>query len=248
MEELLYYRHNLKSSQSAIAPHYINFDEITAVFEGTLVYTINGVEYNVNAGDIIYIRKGSSRSRKPIDKANYVSLNFSPIENYSFPILFEGGLSEILRLFLTSMDAIYEFTHTLNDERFTLLLQCILKQLQTQLKADKEHSLVVKIKEYIKHNLSSKITLSSVCNHVFFSPVYLESLFKQETGQSIIDYALNEKIKIAKMLIIEGSSSLVKVAAFLGFEDYNYFSRLFKKRVGVSPLAFKKQLTFKDKK
>ena len=127
-------------------------------------------------------------------------------------------------------------------------LDYIVKQLETPLKAEKEHPLVVDIKKYVRNHISEKITLVSICNHIFFSPVYCENIFKRETGTSIIDYALGEKIKIAKTLLIEGTTSLTKVAELIGFADYNYFSRLFKKKVGISPLAYKKQnATFEQK-
>ena len=240
METLLYYRHNVKIPHPEIPFHYATYDEITAVFSGQLEYSIDGVEFTANAGDVIFIKKGSSRARKPIECTNYVSLNFSHEQDLSFPPLIEQGLTDIIRLFISSMDAIFEFTHDLKDERFTLLLQCVIKQLEKQIKAEKEPHLVAEIKKYIKNHLTDKLTLESICSCVFFSPTYCENVFKKETSFSIIDYALNEKIKMAKTLLIEGSFSLKKISEQLGFQDYNYFSRLFKKRVGLSPLSFKK--------
>lgn len=238
METLIYYRHNVKQSQGAIAFHYMNFHEITAVLDGSLEYTVDGTTYLLKKGDVIYIRKGASRERKPIENTDYVSLNFFSDQNYDFPVVFKNGLSEIIRPILRTMDAIHEYTGNLEDERYYLLFRCIIKQLETQLRVEKEHPLVFQIKSYIKKNLSKKITLASISEHTFFSPVHCENVFKRETGHSIIDYVLNERIRAAKILLTEGSLSLIKISEQVGFTDYNYFSRVFKQRTGVSPKAY----------
>lgn len=238
MERLLYYRHNLKQSQEAISLHYMNCHEITAVFDGTLQYTVDGTTYFLEKGDIIYVRKGASRERDPIENAEYVSLNFHSDKTYDFPIVFKNGLTEIVRPMLRTIDAIHEYTNKLDDERFYLLLRCIIKQLETQLEVKNEHPLVFQIKSYITKNLSQKITLSSISENTFFSPIHCENVFKKETGYSIIDYVINERIRVAKALLSEGSLSLTEISELVGFSDYNYFSRVFKKRTGLSPKEY----------
>ena len=240
METLTYYRHNLKEPFRAITPSVINYHEITTVFEGVLNYEINGESVSVKAGDVIYVKNGSVRARKVVEGANYISVNFLSEKSYDFPLLIENGLTEIWQSLLMATDGIYQYTQDLSDERFTLLLKCIIKQLQTQIYTEKESPLVKEIKRYIKANLSKKITLEEVCAQVYLSPAYCESVFKKETGETVIDYAINEKMIRAKALLTEGASSLIEISEELGFSDYNYFSRLFKKRVGISPLQFKR--------
>ena len=241
MEKLSYYRHNAKEKQMEMLFNTIEYYELTVVLEGELDYTINESYTPVKAGDIIFVKKGSSRRRKPCEATNYISLNFYSDENYDFPLVLENGASEIVRSLLFSMDAIFKFTHNLDDERFSLLLQCLLKQLEAERKVEREHPLVVKIKKFVKTHIEEKITLDEICAQVFFSPAYCESIFKKETGITIIDYALNEKLAMAQMLLREGTLPLIKIAELVGFFDYNYFCRLFKKRIGISPLNYKKQ-------
>lgn len=238
MEKLIYYRHNVKQAEGEISFHYMNYHEITAVFDGSLEYTVGGVTYPLERGDVIFVRRGASRERRPIENADYVSLNFFSDERYDFPVVFKNGLSEIIRPILRTMDAIHEYTAGVDDERFYLLLRCIIKQLETQLRVEREHPLVFQIKSYIKKNLSEKITLAKISESTFFSPIHCENVFKRETGQSIIDYVLNERIRMAKVLLTEGSLSLTKISQTVGFSDYNYFSRVFKQRTGVSPKAY----------
>ena len=73
----------------------------------------------------------------------------------------------------------------------------------------------------------------------FFSPVCCCLVFKRETGETITDYIINEKIKEAKILISQGYR-LKDIAERVGMFDYNYFSRLFRKKVGYAHLQYKK--------
>ena len=55
-----------------------------------------------------------------------------------------------------------------------------------------------------------------------------------------MNYIINEKMEKAKTLLIEGVLPLKEIALQTGFNDYNYFIRIFKKRVGTTPLQFRK--------
>ena len=239
---LFYYKHSANKAQPTMAEKEIGFYEITAVFDGCLEYSINGQEIPVNKGDVIYVKKGSLRSRRPFNCANYVSLNFYADTTPDFPILLRGAVSDTVYAILLAMDGIFRYTRNTVDERFSLLLDCLIKQLEAQLRHEAEDPLVSRIKLYIKDNLSAPLTLKKISNAVFFSPAHCEKLFKKETGKSIINYLLDERLESAKMLIREGSLSLSDIAVETGFSDYNYFSRIFKKRVGVSPISYKKNI------
>ena len=64
-------------------------------------------------------------------------------------------------------------------------------------------------------------------------------MFKKEVGRSIVDYALDRRIDEAKRLLLEGTMPLQQIAEYVGFTDYNYFSRVFKKRSGYSPTDYR---------
>ena len=115
------------------------------------------------------------------------------------------------------------------------LLGCLLVNLKNNLKRQSTHPLVEKIKIYLHENISEKITLSDIFRHTFFSAIYCDSVFKRETGRSI-DYLLDKRINGAKQLLTEGTLSLQQVSESVGFTDYNYFCRTFKKRTGYPPV------------
>ena len=144
-----------------------------------------------------------------------------------------------IKLLLSACDEIHK-KNIRTDEFDSLgyILSCIIKQLAVNEKMQSFSPLTLLIKDYIQNNIDKRITLESVGKETNFAPVYCSEIFKKETGESIVSYAINEKIQEAKRLLLE-DVPLNEIAENLGFENYNYFSRIFKKRVSYSPLQYK---------
>ena len=119
-----------------------------------------------------------------------------------------------------------------------LALGYLLLLLEERSRSSKNGKLVFQIKKLLVSNLGRRLTLAEIGRQTFFSPVYCDTVFKKETGFSIIEYFNKLKIEEAKKLIVERADSLTEIALKLGFEDYNYFSRLFKKHTGYSPKQY----------
>jgi AraC family transcriptional activator of pobA len=85
-------------------------------------------------------------------------------------------------------------------------------------------------------------TVNSIAASMNLSPRYLSDLLKAETGKTAIELIHVFLIKEAKNLLKASDNSVSETAYKLGFENLPYFSRLFKKEVGVSPNQFKKQV------
>ena len=82
-------------------------------------------------------------------------------------------------------------------------------------------------------------TVNSMAYQLNLSPKYLSDLLKQETGKTALELIHLYVISEAKNLLVEGENSISEIAYRLGFENPPYFSRLFKKEVGVSPKEYK---------
>lgn len=97
---------------------------------------------------------------------------------------------------------------------------------------------------YFEGGLSSEKGLPTVkymADQLYMSPGYLSDLLKQETGKTAIELIHIYLISEAKNLLKGKDSSVAEIAYTLGFENLPYFSRLFKREVGVSPNQYKKQ-------
>lgn len=83
-------------------------------------------------------------------------------------------------------------------------------------------------------------TVNFIASELNLSPRYLSDLLKQETGKTAIDLIHVFLVSEAKNLLISANQSVSEIAYGLGFENPPYFSRLFKKEVGMTPNEFKK--------
>lgn len=85
-------------------------------------------------------------------------------------------------------------------------------------------------------------TVSHMASQLHLSPKYLSDLLKQETGKTALELIHLYVVSEAKNLLVVGDRSISEIAYRLGFENPPYFSRLFKKEVGMSPKEFKNHL------
>jgi AraC-like DNA-binding protein len=99
--------------------------------------------------------------------------------------------------------------------------------------------------DYFDKGLVKEKGLPSVnymASQLNLSPRYLSDLLKQETGKTAIDLIHLFLISQAKNLLTGGDQSVSEIAYALGFESPPYFSRLFKKQVGITPKEFRFKL------
>ena len=100
---------------------------------------------------------------------------------------------------------------------------------------------VAKTITYIEENYMHRLTLASISANVNLSSSYLCRVFKSEVGISITSYLNNLRIRKAATLIKEQALSLKEISAMVGIDDQLYFSRLFKKCMGISPSEYGKK-------
>lgn len=107
------------------------------------------------------------------------------------------------------------------------------------LRDKKISSVIIKAREYIDKSYKKDITLEDVSKEVNISPHYFSKLFKEETGENFIDYLTAVRIQKAKEYLIEGKYNMKEICYQIGYGDPNYFSRIFKKVVGITPTEYK---------
>lgn len=95
---------------------------------------------------------------------------------------------------------------------------------------------------YIEKNLTKDLTLESAASYMNISPHYFSKLFKSEVGENFIDYVTDKKVERAKDLIRDTDIPLNTIAFELGFNEANYFSKVFKKKAGMTPSQYRKKV------
>lgn len=98
---------------------------------------------------------------------------------------------------------------------------------------------IAKAKRYIYSNLHMKISLKDISAHLHLNSSYFSRLFKQETGQTFIEYVTTLKMEKAMGLLDNSTKTVEQISYDLAFDSKSYFIRTFKKYVGVSPKAYK---------
>jgi AraC family transcriptional regulator of arabinose operon len=93
--------------------------------------------------------------------------------------------------------------------------------------------------EYIKHNLTGKLSIDALCQMAFMSKASFFRAFKHELGISPVDYIIKERVQFAKQLMNNPYNSISDACFKAGFNNLNYFSRTFKKIEGVTPSLYK---------
>ena len=105
--------------------------------------------------------------------------------------------------------------------------------------SEKTDILDERIKKYIEKNISSKILLQDIGDALGKNANYLNQIFKKKNEISIIAYINLEKMKKAAVLIADKGMSIKEAAKEVGINDVNYFSRLFKQKMGMSVQQYK---------
>ena len=106
----------------------------------------------------------------------------------------------------------------------------------------KEYSPAVqKVMNYVNLNVAEPLTLKSLAAMCFISPSYLSALFKQEAGTTLIDYINTQRVNRAAQLLEHSSHAIAAVAEEVGILDVNYFTKIFKKTLGVTPTRYRRE-------
>lgn len=105
----------------------------------------------------------------------------------------------------------------------------------------KQYNIDEKIKRYIVENIDKPLNRQLLADLIGLNPDYVGKLFKLETGLSISSYILQERIKLAKALLINSDAQISSISLSVGYSNFSYFSMIFKKEVGVSPQEYRLQ-------
>lgn len=108
--------------------------------------------------------------------------------------------------------------------------------------ADESNPVVRRAINYLGKNLNKKLTLNQLANEVGYSPTYFTTLFKKETNYSPISYFSHLKIVNACELLDYTNMKVKEISFHLGYSDPYYFTKDFKKKMGLSPRNYRNRV------
>lgn len=95
--------------------------------------------------------------------------------------------------------------------------------------------------KYIQQNSSQRITVEELADFCHCSTSYLSRIFKKRTSVNINTYINKVRIELSKNYLINSKNSVAEIAITTGFDDPNYYSRVFTKIIGISPTEFRRR-------
>jgi len=232
----------------------ICFHDLTYIYKGKATYFVNEQSFELNPGDIIYVPKGSIREAvtDPDDPVHSFAFNF----NIAYPSVDDDPLP-LDTVFNISEDPYFikllrEYNIVWLERKdgfslkasglFMMILHYIYSRLPSQ--ADKQAAdlRIEKLKKYIVNHYHEKIDKETLASLVQLNTVYMGSLFRKKTGYTINEYTQRIRINKACDMLATGEYSVSETALKCGFEDIFYFSKVFKKIIGLSPSEWCKSL------
>lgn len=241
--------------------HYHEQNELYFLLSGDCNYFIGNKIYNVVPGQLVIIpafkiHKTTYRTKKRNRTLLSVKrdfLDFEPSVDITKPSIYEFSedgegkvvyILEKLRHELENKDALSEkMCRCLLYELFALIVRDGRETTAKQKASDtgSDSRMIEKITAYITENYMDSITLAGIAKKAGLSEGHLSRLFKNVTGLGFKEYLITVRILNAKKLLKETKLSVSRIAFDCGFNDSNYFSKLFRQYSACTPLQYRKR-------
>ena len=105
-----------------------------------------------------------------------------------------------------------------------------------------EDNTIKQIRQYIMEHSHEQISLVGIAQKYELSPIYISKLFKEQLGINYITFLTECRLEKAKKMMLNPEKSLKEITFEVGYQDPNYFSKVFKRIIGVSPTEYRKSL------
>lgn len=115
-------------------------------------------------------------------------------------------------------------------------------RLQSDMERETEEnrvSVVAKARVFIEGNLHRDVSLQAIADHVHLHPVYLSKIYKTETQEGLSDYLYRLRMEKAAFWLKQTNKKIYEITSDLGFQNPQYFSKLFRKHFGITPQEFR---------
>lgn len=237
-------------------PHSHNYMELFFITGGKGQFLIQDQVYPVDVNNLIIINPDVSHTEASINSQplEYIVLGVSGVElssnatfNGQFCILdyFQSKeLSTCIRNILREMElkpAGYEdVCQAYLEILITRLMRTIAISTQSEPRSGSGYRQCAAVKRYIDQHFKEPLTLAQLSEEAHMNKYYLSHTFKREYGVSPINYLISCRIEESKNLLVETDLSVSQIALILGFSSSSYFSQVFHKALGTSPVDYRR--------
>ncbi|MGG3739663.1 response regulator transcription factor [Paenibacillus chibensis] len=120
----------------------------------------------------------------------------------------------------------------------------MLDKIQSELSASEHYTrgyIIHQVQELVSGDLGQDTSVKTIADKVYLHPVYLSKIYKAETGESLGDYIIRMRMERALYLLKKTNKKIYEITAELGYQNPQYFSKMFKKHYGLNPNEFRDQ-------
>jgi len=220
--------------------HYNDVSELPAYAED-LSAEMNGLEGAFNRGEDIAISAKFDVLISKIDTSSMVTLEQLSSLCHAIRFLSLQFMEKYQLRGKETMDKTMNepIEKLIRKQDFLEWIQLLKQRFMLLFTENKDGIHVYAAKLYINKYYSEDLSLEKVADKLQLSASYLSNLFKKESGQNFVDYITEVRIQKAKELLKSTDQKIYEIASAVGFANEYYFSKVFKKIVGESPLKFR---------
>jgi two-component system response regulator YesN len=123
---------------------------------------------------------------------------------------------------------------------FEKALTYITQKLQEIIGRGETKDVIQETVKYIRQHLDTDLAVTEIADYAGMNPEYLTKLFKKNTGFTLKEYIVNEKMESAKILLSTTTLPVTLISGHVGYGNYSNFTRSFKQLVGCTPMEYRK--------
>ncbi|MBP5198238.1 MAG: response regulator [Lachnospiraceae bacterium] len=147
----------------------------------------------------------------------------------------ESMLENAFSNYSGSFRSLYSFTGKEQIKSYLINLKSCIENAFARQKNDSKNKIVLTAKQYIREHVYEKLSLSDVALHIGVSQNYLSTLFGSYSDLGFSEYVMSLKIQKARETLEKQNIKVYELSDMLGFENPQYFSKVYKKYTGYSP-------------
>ena len=220
------------------------------VESGKMRVHTNNCDCICNAGDVVFIKNYEKVTFSNVGEGDlsYYFVSFFCERDFDFQINTITKDVNVLGLFKDISKAHRSGAYLSKiriAELFLRLLYLLCSQKLEKSKDYADNYKLLSTVEYININYYKKITPEQLCELSGYSPAHLRRLFVKNYGVPPMEYILNKKVDMAKEILLDAPEKTTQeISDLVGFCSASYLCKIFKKRVGISPLEYKRRNSY----
>lgn len=244
--------------QSEIRPHWHEHTELVYIIDGKGKFAVNTNSFDASNGETVIANSNELHQMLAASVVDYICIIVNPSvfnETDCKNVILENKIQsdDFLKEIFTQ---IYEeyisdgiCSNIVIKGKIYILIAYLIRNFAAKQLSQSEYDIriarmrtVNKVLNYIHEHYNEQISTSVFAKKLFISESHLCRMFKQAVGVSVLEYINKFRIDKACVLLKNTNENISDIAMSVGFENLNYFDRIFKRYKNISPGAFRKGL------